>query len=226
MIDRLYYVDDSGDPRFGWAVYGWVSCSPVGWRIALRKWLEFRKRLWREYSIPIAKELHATDFINGRGRLSVDPSITHWKDFGREVALECLAFVRDCSEIEVGSAVRQTQEVGAAYSAEKAALYEKVVRLWDANAADRNAFVLITMDGDGSDQSYFKAHRRLPLDTRHVIEDPIFHDSKRSQWAQIADLVAFTAYAHADRHAKNQYAWLWYEEFLSSSDPNTRPLSL
>lgn len=79
--------------------------------------------------------------------------------------------------------------------------------------------MFVSMDGDGSAQSYFKAHRSLPLDTRHVIEDPMFHDSERSQWTQMADLVAYAAYMHVDQLPRNKFAWGWYQDFLSESPP-------
>jgi hypothetical protein len=225
-LSRLIYADDSGDPRFGWAIYGWVECSPAHWRLVLREWLELRKRLWVEYKVPPSQELHATDYVNGRGRISTDPTVTLWKDLGREVARDCLQLLRDCEHLRVGAVFRKTSKTGSEYHLERADLYLKLVEQWDAEQAARNSFAMISMDGDGSDRSYFEAHRALKLDARHIIEDPIFHDSKRSQWTQMADLVAFVANAHLDRHDKNEFAWTWYEEFLTGSDPSRSPKPL
>jgi hypothetical protein len=225
-LDRLIYADDSGDPRFGWVIYGWVECSPAGWRLALREWLELRKRLWVSHSVPPAQELHATDYVNGRGRISTDESVVLWKDLGREVAVECLALLRDCEHIRVGAVYRKTEKIGSEYHEERADLYLRLVQQWDAEQAASDSFAMVSMDGNGTDASYFDAHRALALDTRHIIEDPMFHDSKRSQWTQMADLVAFVAYAHLDQHAKNEFAWTWYETFLSNSDPSVIPQPL
>lgn len=225
-LNRLIYADDSGDPRFGWAIYGWVECSPAGWRIVLREWLELRKRLWVSHQVPPSQELHATDYVNGRGRISTDETVTFWKDLGRQVAVECLTVLRECEHIKVGAVYRRTEKTGGAYYGERSDLYLRLVERWDAEQAANNSFAMVSMDGDGSDPSYFDAHRALKLDSRHIIEDPMFHDSKRSQWTQMADLVAFVAYAHLDRHAKNEFAWTWYEDFLSSSDPSGVPQEL
>lgn len=225
-LDRLLYVDDSGSERFGWIVYGWVECSPRGWRRGLRSWLELHKELWRDHQIPPATELHATHYSNGRGRVSTNPQITLWKDLGREVAQNGLALLADCEDLKVGATYRKTSASGTDYYRQKADLYRQLVEHWDQEHAAEDSFVLVSMDGEGTDPIYFNAHRSLPLDTRHVIEDPLFHDSKRSQWMQMADLVAYTVYQHLDRHQHNEFAQHWYAEYLQGSDVNGVPLAL
>lgn len=225
-MSRLIYVDDSGDPRFGWIVYGWVECTPAEWRLALREWLELRKRLWRDYGIPPGQELHTTHYAQGRGKISkqfpekyVHDGEKYWKDFGRDVAAECLQVLESCSSIRIGAVARKTTATGSEYEEQKAEVYMKLINRWNDEHALDDSFVFVSMDGDGSAQTYFKAHRALPLDTRHVIEDPMFHDSKRSQWTQMADLVAYSAYMHVDRHARNKFAWDWYRDYLSDTPP-------
>ena len=44
-LDRLVYIDDSGDPRTGLAVYGWIEFAPDRWHDVLGGWLEHRKQL-------------------------------------------------------------------------------------------------------------------------------------------------------------------------------------
>ncbi|MGP9613777.1 DUF3800 domain-containing protein [Brachybacterium sp. AOP42-B2-9] len=53
---------------------------------------------------------------------------------------------------------------------------------------------LLVMDGDGTDTSYIAAHHELPIATRSLLEDPGSQHSSRSQWVQIADLIAYAAY--------------------------------
>lgn len=69
---------------------------------------------------------------------------------------------------------------------------------------------LLVMDGDGTDSSYYAAHRDLDLGTRALIEDPAFQNSHRSQWVQIADLIAYAGYQHLVRLPEKQFAWEWY----------------
>ena len=110
----MIYIDDSGHPQSGMVVYGWVEFSPDRWGSVLRCWLDCRKMLWREYRVAIQQELHTTDYVNGRGRISknvpdrhVHNGIEFWKDFGREVAVECLDTLRCAEGLVVGSVYRQ-----------------------------------------------------------------------------------------------------------------------
>ncbi|MFJ8896641.1 DUF3800 domain-containing protein [Leifsonia sp. NPDC102414] len=232
-LSRLIYVDDSGDPNRGWIIYGWVECSPAEWRLALRKWLELRKELWRDYAIPPAQELHTTEYAQGRGRISTNPparfmrdTTVLWKDLGREVARRCLETLLDCPHIRIGAVWEQTDLRGTEYYEERGRVYAELVKRWDDEHRAIGDFAFVSMDGDGSDPSYFNAHRALALDTRHIIEDPMFHDSKRSQWTQMADLVAYSAHAHVNAHPYNEFAWDWYRNYLSLLDPDREPQQL
>lgn len=225
-LTRLIYVDDSAVAEHGWMVFGWVECDPAGWRIALREWLELRKRLYRDHKVPPSTELHATKFINGRDRISIAPASDnqgriYWKDLGRDVAHDCLEALRDCEHINVGAIYRHTDARGSDFATEKYALYELLVKQWDRELAADGSFGFVTMDGN--DRHYRDAHRHLKLDTRHLIEDPAFHDSKHSQWIQMADLVAYTALMHVNQHSGNEFGWSWYRDFLATSDPSGAP---
>jgi hypothetical protein len=69
-LDRMIYMDDSGHPKSGSAVYGWIEFKPDHWSSVLRSWLDTGKLLWREYRIAVQTELHTADYVNGRGRIS------------------------------------------------------------------------------------------------------------------------------------------------------------
>ncbi|MBP3044833.1 DUF3800 domain-containing protein [Arthrobacter jiangjiafuii] len=224
-ISRLIYIDDSGSVDSGLIVYGWIECSPERWRYALRAILELRKSLYREHAVPPAEELHATKFINGRDRVSTrdHASRTEWKTLGRAIARDCLTVLRDCDDIRIGSVYRRTNAKGREYSLERGKVYEELLRqLNDEHRAD-DTYAFLSMDGDGSDPTYFNAHRSLPLDSRYIIEDPMFHDSRRSQWVQMADLVAYVVFTHLNRHDGNKFAWDWYEDYLAPRDCHLGP---
>jgi hypothetical protein len=74
--------------------------------------------------------------------------------------------------------------------------------------------------------SFRTTHRQLKLDERHIIEDAIHLDSKSSQLVQMADLVAWSAYAAVDRHPRNEFAWGRYETYLAERDPGRQPKEL
>lgn len=68
---RLLYCDDSGNPNL--TLYAFVEVEAKHWSGALNSWLSARKVLRDEYSIPVRRELHAVDFLSGRGNPSTDP---------------------------------------------------------------------------------------------------------------------------------------------------------
>jgi len=227
-LDRLIYVDDSGHSRTGLVVYGWVEFRPDRWSGVLRSWLDTRKRLWREFSIPVTRELHATEYVNGRGRISkripdrhVHNHVEHWKDFGREVAVECLETLRCTENLTVGAVWRRGAPEDIARTRQQA--YSALIQRLEFELAGTDSLAMVFMDGDGTDSSYRSTHRNLKLADRRVVEDAIHIDSRASQLVQMADLVAWSANVHVDRHAGNEFAWEWYSHHLAERDPRRMP---
>jgi hypothetical protein len=227
-LDRLIYVDDSGRPQSGLVVYGWVEFAPDRWAGVLRDWLDLRKRLWRESGIPVTQELHTVDYVNGRGRISRKFPDRHrhngvdfWKDFGREVAEECLETLRSAQGLRVGAVYRRGRPQDFAETRQRT--YQALVSRVEQELEQSNSLAMIFMDGDGSDPTYRSTHRSLKLDKRRVIEDAIHLDSQQSQLEQMADLVAWSANAYLDQHDSNQFAQQWYETYLAERDPARRP---
>lgn len=216
----MFYADDSGDLDRGWIVYGWLELETKDWAKILDYWLKFRKTLVRNYGVPVAKELHATHFVNGRREISTsrpkryenDP---RWKQtLGRELAVACLGALRDCPHIELGAAYYQTTKKGEELTADRELAYEKLVALWDSQLRVSGDYGLVGMDGEGTDPVYYRGHRALDIHTRRIVEDPMFHSSQRSQWTQMADIVAWTSFTHLNKHDANEFAWDWYESYL------------
>lgn len=203
--------------------------APNAWPVVLRKWLELRKRLYREFGIHVEQELHSTDYINGRGRVTARPpqrhihtGITHWKDLGQEVARVLLSEVASLEGVTVGAVYRRHEPNPSVF--DKVEVYRALIEQWEKELERRSEFALVFVDGNGTDSSYRTAHRGLKLDSRRIIEDPIMTDSATSQLVQIADLVAWCAYVAIERHPRHAFAWDWYEEYLAIRDPNRVPL--
>jgi hypothetical protein len=85
---------------------------------------------------------------------------------------------------------------------------------------------MIFIDGDGSEQRCYNAHRRLELSDRRIIEDPLFQASHRSQWVQMADLAAWTAYQGIVRAENRRFAWNWYTTYLVERDVHGGPIAV
>jgi hypothetical protein len=85
---------------------------------------------------------------------------------------------------------------------------------------------MVFMGGDGSAHSYYAAHRSLKLADRYIIEDPLFQASHRSQWVQMADVAAWSAYQGLVRLPGRRFAWDWYTRYLAARDVNGGPLAV
>lgn len=230
-LARLVYVDDSGRQRSGLIVYGWMQFTPSSWPVVLRRWLELRKQLYREYGIDVEKELHSTEYINGRGRVTTRPpdrhihnGVTYWKDLGQEIARVLLTEISSLEGVTVGAVYRRHDPNPTVV--DKVEVYRELVHQREEELAARAEYAMVFVDGNGSDPSYRTAHRGLKLDSRRILEDPIMTDSATSQLVQIADLIAWCAYVAIENHSSHAFASGWYDEFLAIRDPFRAPREL
>lgn len=223
---RLFYIDDSGSPNDGYVIYSWIEVTPSRWPAGLRHWLDLRKRLYAKYQVPPATEIHTTKLIGGRDMPAIGGSLNTSKAERRDFVRDALEGIGQNTDVRIGSVYRVTTARGRAYNAERAAVYQLLIKHLDDRLNDANEFAMIFMDGDGSDPTYFREHRDLKLATRRILEDPLFQHSHVSQWVQMADLAAWTTYQALERHAGKPYAWSWYDDYLRGSDVNGGPVQL
>jgi len=207
---RLFYVDDSGAEITGFATFSWIELRIDDWKPGLRQVLNWRKGLMSAHRIPPLYELHATKFANGRGNPSLDEEWNRKKSNRSVVMDECVNFLAERSWVGMGTVYSKTTFRGVPFAKERARVYQELVKLIDGRLLSAGEFGLLVMDGDGTDDSYISAHRSLPLQTRCLIEDPIFQNSHRSQWVQLADITAYSAYQHLLQHESKRFAWPWY----------------
>lgn len=225
---RLFYVDDSGEPKSGLAVFGWVEIEPANWVATLDCWHELRRMLWREYGVPISRELHTSEYVHGRGRISKKVPARHqhggepyWKDLGRDVAIQCLDQLRSIQGLTIKSVFQVGEPEHLALT--KNQLYIRFLLEAQQKLSSDDAFGLVFIDGDGSDKSFRAAHRAMESPDRSIVEDAIHLTSSDSYFIQMADLVAWTALASIERSPRNEFASGWYETYLAERDPRRKP---
>jgi Protein of unknown function (DUF3800) len=211
---RLFYVDDSGAEVTGFATFSWIEFRLEDWKPGLRQVLDWRKALMAEHRIPPLYELHATKFANGRGNPSLDPDWNRKKSNRSLVIDDFIAFLGGCSWAGIGTVYSQTTLRRGHFAKERGRVYSELVRLIDSRLSAAGELGILVMDGDGTDDSYISAHRGLPLNTRSLIEDPVFQHSHRSQWVQLADITAYAGYQHLLQHEGKEFSWPWYPALL------------
>ncbi|GAA1616360.1 hypothetical protein GCM10009789_82930 [Kribbella sancticallisti] len=222
---NMFYVDDSGSNETGLMVYSWLEVSPASWGPVLRRWLDYRKEVVRDFQIPITTEIHSTKFMGGRSRPSNNEQVNDSKAALALVVKRALEAMADCPELRIGTVWRRVA-AGKGFGAKKEAFYADFVAYLEQRFAAAGEHGLIFMDGDGTDLSYLRAHRNLKLADRRLIEDPIFHASHASQPVQMADVIAWTANQALLKHPGKKRCWGWYDKYLQAADVNGGPVQI
>lgn len=121
---RLFYVDDSGAERTGYASYSWVAVAIDDWRLALQDLLEWRAHLAREYGIHKNYELHAVNFANGRGNPSTFGAEWNRRKAFRSMVLdEAFARFSSWNWLRAGTMYSQSEFRRDAFARERARVY-------------------------------------------------------------------------------------------------------
>lgn len=214
MSVRLFYVDDSGANDTGFITYSWVELAVEDWRGCLRNWLDWRHRLFAAHQIAISYELHATKFLGARGNPTTDPAWNRDPRNRQLVVEDGLGVLSEMATITMGTVYR-SHVAKRRYGIERGEVYFKMLEIIDARLRAAGDLGIVVMDGDGTDPAYRKAHRRLKLATRAIIEDPGFQPAHESQFVQIADLVAYVTYQHLLQHPAKEFTWPWYARYLA-----------
>lgn len=214
MSGYLIYVDDSGDQTF--QVFTGLIVPFSSWHQHLEQMKVFRRRLLDVHGIPVDKELHANEFLNGRGRpsLRTDAPINTDRRLRRQVGAEALDCLQKLDDLAIITAATKGMQ--------RAAFYDTFLREIERHLEDLDATALIILDGDGTDPTYQQVHRSRKLHDRRIIEDPMIQTSHESLPIQFADLVAYCAYQHladAGRRAMKP----WYQRYVLPHHPPTSP---
>jgi hypothetical protein len=64
---RIFFVDDSGNQAI--AVLAAISLELSEWHRVHVEWLGWRRWMWKNYGLPTDFELHAQEFVSGRGEI-------------------------------------------------------------------------------------------------------------------------------------------------------------
>lgn len=203
----IAYIDDSGNEER--SVYLALLIPADKWSPTLREWLEFRRGIYENMHVPADIELHAAEVVQpGKNILAPNEEFGINTDGARRKKLLDLA-VRKIGLLEHVKIVSfQDSHITPPQC------YERFLKCLEDLLAAENSWAILVVDGEDSDQEHKKAHRRLKLDQRRILEDPWKQDSKHSQLVQMADLAAYTLFQGHQLNKKREFMWPWMAKYL------------
>ena len=195
---HFVYMDDSGDENT--RAYSALAIADSDWKDVFAAVKAYRRDLKRHYGIFITQELHATDFVGGRGRIS-----TRIVPKGMRCRLfrETLSFVAQLRGVRLFNAI--------APKGNESLIFERLMNRINTNMKKSGSNALIIHD-EGKDYTslvrrlcvYNPIHsmygawaggqrlRNITLD--NILEDIMFRDSERSYFIQLVDFCAYALF--------------------------------
>jgi hypothetical protein len=164
VVAYIAYVDDSGDETT--SVYTALLIPIDRWSECLAGWLEFRRRLYGTYGIPADVELHAAEFVHGKGTPA--PGVTYGVNTDRAKRRHVLKL----ASAQIGSMQALTLLARVMPGAKPADCYRRLIADLDDLMVAEGGWCLMVVDGDGTQQYHKPIHRELRLATRRIVEDP------------------------------------------------------
>lgn len=187
---HLVYIDDSKDENS--CCFSAIIIPSERWTEALDHLIAFRRQIKQSHGIYTTIELHATDWLGGRG--NVAPQTVRRDERARifQAALRHFTGLPDCSIINAHG-LRRNDEL----------LFERLCNRIQENMRRRDSRALIISDeGKNYDGLVRRMRRHNPITGRfggvlsrpidRIIEDLVYRKSERSLFIQAADFCAFS----------------------------------
>jgi hypothetical protein len=198
------YIDDSGDEQT--RAYSALAIPEADWKDALACIKQYRRALKATFGIFVTKELHATDFVAGRGRISSKIVTKNQR---------CLIFRETLRMVATLRGARLFNAIAPKH--EESLIFERLMNRINKNMEQAGGNAIIIHD-EGKDytslvrrlcvfnpiQSRYGQwpgggqYKNIPLD--HILEDIVFRESQDSYFVQLADFCAFALF-------RNEYPW-------------------
>lgn len=190
----LIYIDESYDDTH--FAYSAVFVPAFEWNRVFSDILKWRRDLFLVHRIPLDYELHATDFVGGRG----EPNENRDKDYRAGVFKNAFSVFEEINGISVMNGITRDKK-------SHLKLFEYMLNRINRTLEARNAFGVLVCD-EGNENKLISIVRKmkkendvpsqintgqaLNLPLERIIEDPLFKTSKSSYFIQVADLIAFS----------------------------------
>jgi hypothetical protein len=209
---HIFYVDDSKDEKL--AIFSAIAIPGDQWKACFRSVKAFRQDIKQEHGIPLHTEMHATDFVAGRGSLGSKQVVykgTRCNIF--KSALQLVAALPGVSIINV-CGPRSKEDTAFEY------LLNRV-----NTAMIRASSHAIVISDKGKEGEYTRLARKMavynPIPSKYgswsngksknipieqILEDIVFKDSRSSYFVQLADFCAYSLLRREHQlPSKNKY---------------------
>ena len=202
-MTEIAYIDESYDETT-FAMSALIV--PVGvWRDTFERVKAHRQSLKATYGIFTSKELHALEFVSGRGRIA--PQMVP-KGLRARLFHETMDMIAALPLVAVISGVWDMRNTSKTEIHTKA--FSRIAERLQRRAADMNGHILRVVD-EGKDVELRKVARRSAvynlvgsafgawedgspaknIPNERLVEDPIFRSSVSSYFLQLADFIAY-----------------------------------
>lgn len=195
----LIYIDDSYDKDF--MVFSAIAVRVDKWREVFRAIKQYRQMLKDKYDISIYYELHAVDFVKGRGSLGARRPVP--KGLRGRIFRETLEFITTLPEVKIFNVCFPKDKEGWAF--------ERLLNRINRTMLEWNSHVILICD-EGKELYFTRLVRRMGVQNliaskfgtwedgtplrnipiERVVEDPIFKASDKSYFIQLADFCAYS----------------------------------
>jgi hypothetical protein len=187
---HICYLDDSGDATV--RAFSVISVPVLEWHECFKHVKAYRSTLKERYGIYVRKELHATEFVGGRGKISP----THIsKEMRVTVYNECLSKIAQLPGIKLFNAIAPKRA--------EFMLFERLLnrinrtmKAWDSHALlisdegkDYNKLVRKMGVYNPIPSQFGGATQNMVLD--RIVDEILYKRSQDSHFIQIADFCAY-----------------------------------
>ncbi len=195
---HLIYIDDSGDNQIH--VFSALAIPVDQWQTAFTQIREFRRGLKRDYGIYVYKELHAWEFVSGRGQIA-DRIVNRTK--------RCAIFKQALEMVAQIPGARIFNSVFPAGQDERS--FERLLNRINRTLQSWASHAVLVCD-QGHEIAYTRMVRRMyvfnPIPSKYgawqdtgaawknipldrIVEDPFFKESSQSYFVQFVDFAAY-----------------------------------
>ena len=189
------YVDESYDEKF--YAYSAIFVDAFKWNSIFNSMVEWRKDWFENHQIPLDYELHATDFVGGRGSHPTNRN----KNYRAQLFYEAIGHIEKM-DVKIMNAITSNKRLNLKLFEYMLNRIENTLKhklAWGAMICDEGnenkltGLVRKMKKNNLVPSQYWQQgsnDRNIPLD--RIIEDPLFKQSKSSYFIQLADFLAFS----------------------------------